>query len=208
MRIAYTKGQKIGECIFVSDAETSKNTDRRAIFECKCGKEFTTTIVMVKKLVTRSCGCLHREQLIKRNSKHGLRYLKEYSLWLNMKQRCTNPNFTNFKNWGGRGITMCDRWLNSFEAFYEDMGNQPAKRMAIDRIDNEKGYSKENCRWATQKQNNNNTRKNRMIEFNGKIQSLTDWCDELKLRYAATAYHCRRGIKTIEEIFDQSKILN
>lgn len=205
MKINYISGQPIGECVFLED-DGRRNGNRYCKFRCHCGNEFITTMQKVKSLHTRSCGYLHSRELSERNTKHGFRYIPEYSIWLNMKQRCTNPKYYNYHIWGGRGITMCERWLNSFENFYEDVGNQPAKRMGIDRIDNELGYYKENCRWANQKIQNNNTRKNRMIEFNGKRQSLSLWRNELKLNYIVAAKRFRQGIKTVSEIFEMSKL--
>lgn len=206
-RIIYETGQKIGNCTYLEDVVV-KHGARKAKFKCECGEEFTASIYKVKILHTRSCGCLHRRELTERNTKHGLRHLVEYSLWLNMKQRCTNPNFINFKDWGGRGITMCERWINSFENFYEDMGSQPAKRMGIDRVNNELGYSKENCRWATQKQQNNNKRNNKVIEYMGRTQTLSQWCEELGLVYSRIFHRFSRGGKSIHDIFTIEKYSN
>ena len=90
---------------------------------------------------------------------HGVQYKSERSIWLGIKSRCYNKKNHAYKNYGGRGIFMSDEWKNSFDVFFEDMGFKP-DGLAIDRIDNSKGYSKENCRWVTYKQNANNTRKN------------------------------------------------
>lgn len=205
MIIHYEIGQKLGNCIFLEDIEI-KNHHRYCKFQCECGDEFVSSMQKVKSLHTRSCGCIHSKQLSERNTKHGLRHLVEYTLWLNMKQRCNNPNFKYYDNWGGRGITICDRWVNSFENFYEDMGNQPAKRMGIDRINNDLGYFKENCRWATQKTQNNNKRNNLILEYMGKSQSASMWCDELKLNYTIVTKRLRKGVKSISEIFELAKL--
>jgi hypothetical protein len=207
MVIHYEAGQKIGNCIYLKDVEDICK-GRRAKFKCECGNEFIAAITHVKMLHTRSCGCIHSKQLSDRNTKHGLRYLVEYSLWLNMKQRCTNPKFNNYHLWGGRGITMCDRWLNSFENFYEDMGSQPAKRMGIDRIDNELGYYKDNCRWATPKEQNNNTRRNRYLTFNGITKSLSTWAEELGVNSPVARKRLERGYTKMEDIFSKSKFNN
>jgi len=207
MKINYEIGQKIGSCIFLEDLGV-RDRATYGKFKCECGNEFIASISQVKILHTRSCGCLHKKELSERNTKHGLRYLREYTLWLNMKQRCTNTKYKNYHLWGGRGITMCNRWLNSFENFYEDMGSQPAKRMGIDRINNELGYSKDNCRWATPKQQNNNTRKNKYIHYNGRTQTLSQWCEELGLRYSMICKRFLRGNKTTEEIFTVKRFNN
>lgn len=94
------------------------------------------------------------------NLKHGKRYFPEYKAWLHIKDRTSpnNKNIKNIKNYIDRGIGVCDEWKNSFESFYKDMGNRPSEKHSIDRIDNDKGYFKENCRWATKSEQNSNQR--------------------------------------------------
>lgn len=113
---------------------------------------------------TKSCGCLRRETtslvgLAKKT--HGMRDTPEYGVWANMKDRCYNPSSEDYKNYGGRGIKVCERWLNSFENFYEDMGEKPWSKLlySLDRINNDGNYEPSNCRWATVKQQVNNRRK-------------------------------------------------
>lgn len=108
-----------------------------------------------------------------------------------MLQRCNNPNQKHYKNYGGRGITVCERWLK-FKLFMEDMGVRP-DGMSIDRIDNEKGYYKDNCRWTTRKTQQRNTRSNRLISFNGEIKTLAEWAEIKKLGYSTLQTRIWRG---------------
>lgn len=113
----------------------------------------------------------------------------EYRTWTNMKTRCYNVKNKSYSRYGGRGITICDRWRFSFVNFIEDMGKKPSLKHSLDRINNDKGYCKENCYWATIKQQANNTSTNKYITFRGKTQTLRQWTDELGLKY--TNIHAR-----------------
>lgn len=126
--------------------------------KCVCGQ---SRVVAYHKLVTghsKSCGCLKVEQFRARFRKHGQRWSVEWSTWRNIKTRCTNPKTWNWKNYGGRGITICDRWKNSFADFLADMGPRPSGEYSIDRIDNSRGYEPGNCRWADSKTQRANRR--------------------------------------------------
>ena len=117
---------------------------------------------------------------------------KTYSSWVSMKSRCCNPNNTDWHHYGGRGVKVCERWLNSFEAFLEDMG-ETLKGMSIDRIDNDGDYSPENCRWATLAEQCNNRRTNHIIEANGKAQNIAQWAKELGVCSSALSGRLNRG---------------
>lgn len=98
------------------------------------------------------------------NEQHRLRAVPEYRIWAHLKGRCLNEKDKDYKNYGARGIRVCDRWLHSFKAFYEDMGPRPSSKHSIDRIDNDGNYEPGNCRWATSKEQNNNKRKMKLAE--------------------------------------------
>ncbi len=130
---------------------------------CDCGKSVLVSGRHLKEGGTGSCGCIRNEA----KSTHGQRKsgenrTKEYVAWTSMKQRCYNQNDIGYKNYGGRGITVCDRWLNSFENFFTDMGKAPSQNHSVDRKENNGNYEPSNCRWATafeQNQNKRNTKK-------------------------------------------------
>lgn len=150
-------GARFGRLTGVRFVEVNKHGQRMWEFLCDCGHTHIATGSSVKNGHTNSCGCITQEALSTNRIAitHGMRKTKVYSIWTSMKTRCYNPNSKFYHRYGGRGITVCDAWRDSFEVFYADMGEPPA-RMSLDRIDNNKGYSKDNCRWATQEQQHNN----------------------------------------------------
>lgn len=128
-----------------------------------------------------------------------------YRAWQAMKNRCLNKAGINYNNYGGRGITVCDEWRNSFVNFYKDMGERPSNKYSLDRIDNNGNYCKQNCRWATKIQQANNTRFNRKINYNGKEISLKDFGKKVNLKRKALSWRIHNGW-TIEEIKNNEKI--
>jgi hypothetical protein len=125
---------------------------------CDCGNTGTYYLCNLKSGKTKSCGCLYNETRVG-NYKHGGTGTREYSIWKAMKRRCYNKNVKDYPNYGGRGIIVCDRWLNSFENFISDMGKKPSAEYSIDRIDVNGNYEPSNCRWATPKEQRLNQRK-------------------------------------------------
>lgn len=123
---------------------------------CDCGTEKTVHRSNLSSGSTTSCGCYMREFVSVNSKKHGKRKTRTYNIWSNMRQRCHNENHPAFNRYGGRGIFVCERWRSSFEAFVEDMGDCP-EGLEIDRKNNNLGYFKENCRWATRAAKNQNT---------------------------------------------------
>lgn len=128
---------------------------------CDCGNHKKVRIGNLRSNQVKSCGCLLKECLIKRNETHGLNGHPLHKLWFKIKERCLNPNVKSYRNYGGRGIKICDRWL-VFENFYNDMISGYEKGLEIDRIDNEGNYEPSNCRWVTHRQNTQNTRKTKL----------------------------------------------
>jgi hypothetical protein len=113
--------------------------------------------------------------------KHGLSYTSEYRAWQTMRLRCLEPTNQAYPRYGGRGITVCDRWLNSPEPFLKDMGPKPSPKHELDRIDNDGPYEPGNCRWATRTESSRNRRSNRILEYNGERRTLAEWCERFRL---------------------------
>lgn len=141
---------------------------------CDCGSKKVIDAHSVRYGHSRSCGCLRKEITAKRRTIHGNTNTVEYTTWKSMRQRCNNPNDPNFMNYGGRGITICERWQESFKSFLMDMGHRPSNRHSLDRVDNDGQYSPDNCRWATRKQQRRNRRKWIMIDkiIHGNIMTV------------------------------------
>ena len=144
---------------------------------CDCGNEIVTRSHNLVHGDSKSCGCLHKEITSRMSRKHGMCGTRTYKAWDAMIQRCENKNNHQYKNYGARGIKVCDRWCK-FENFYADMGEAPAG-LTLDRTDNDGDNNPSNCRWVTMKQQLRNTRKNRNITCNGKTMCVSAWSEEL-----------------------------
>jgi len=174
-------GLKFGRLLVIKEAGVNKNGKYIWLCKCDCGNE---KLILSQRLIngaSQSCGCLHKEQLLKMITKHGmarrvsgkLNYL--YVTWSNIKQRCGNVKNHAYPEYGGRGIFMCERWVNSFLFFSEDVGERPSVNHTLDRINNEIGYCPENCRWVEMDVQSRNKRNNVWIECNGVKKIMSDW---------------------------------
>lgn len=164
-------------------------------FICDCGKSIQVNRHDVHTGHTKSCGCLARETTIQRNiekTKHGRARTIEYGTWAQMKMRCYNKNDKRYNYYGARGIKVCKRW-QKFENFFSDMGCRPSPEHSLDRIDNNGNYEPSNCRWATDIEQNNNTRSNKRILFDGRTKTLSEWAREYRVHSGTLYSRLQRG---------------
>jgi hypothetical protein len=174
-------GKRFGRLI----VKNSAGIDRRGQYawecQCDCGEVITVGGSHLRTNHTNSCGCIRIETISKNARTHGLSKTKTYKLWANMVQRCTNPENNSFKHYGGRGIAVCERWME-FDNFITDMGH-PTKGMTLDRRDNNGNYEPANCRWASVKEQQNNKRSNHIVTYNGKQMTLAQVADAAGIPY-------------------------
>ena len=153
---------------------------------CDCGNETIVKGRMLREGRSKSCGCFNIERTIERNTTHGKRGTRLYRIWASIKTRYLNKNNRRYKDYGGRGIKVCDEWSGDFQAFYDwAMAHGYRDDLQIDRIDNDGNYCPENCRWATTVEQANNTRRNHVIEYDGQKKTLAEWSRERGISYNA-----------------------
>lgn len=177
---------------------------------CDCGNiTYVTTSNLTCNRI-RSCGCIKQEILMKRNITHNQRHTKLYEVWKSIKQRCYNPKHHAYKNWGGRGIKVCDEWKENFQAFYdwsysngykEECQKSEKDKLTIDRINNDGDYCPSNCRWVNRTTQSRNKRVNKKIIYKNEEHCLVEWCEILNLYYQTINARLRRGW-SIEKSFE------
>lgn len=171
-------GKKVGMLTVISEAERRSDNLRRIVCLCDCGNEKEIYLLNLRGKI--SCGCYGKGIVDGRaHYTHRLSTTQEYKIWIVMRARCINDKNWQYKDYGGRGITVCDRWINSVENFISDMGLRPTKQHSIDRIDVNGNYEPSNCRWATPKEQSLNRRNNVFFTFNGLKRCVTDWARDL-----------------------------
>lgn len=176
--------------------ERAPNRHKKTMWKCQCdcGNIVDVWGESLKNGTTKSCGCLVRETNKKLHKKHGMRESRLYVIWSGMIERCENKNSNRYENYGEKGIVICKDWRSSFNTFaiwakshgYDD-------NLTIDRIDNSKGYSPQNCRWVTMYEQFRNKTNNHFITINGETKILSDWCNFFGLNRTTVYERIRRG---------------
>ena len=159
-------------------------------FLCVCGNKIIRSGYSVRASKTYSCGCVKRGRAGQQVT-HGMTNTKVYQVWGGMKNRCNNPKNRHYKDYGGRGITVSTSW-DKFENFIRDMGDK-AEGQSLDRIDNNKGYSKENCHWSSWSVQQNNRRNNKLIKYKGEIKTMAKWAEHFKINKSTFKSQIRKG---------------
>jgi DNA-binding transcriptional MerR regulator len=186
-------GKRFGRLTVVS--KCSENGDWNC--NCDCGNEKAVNVYNLLRGIVKSCGCLSRELIIERNKKmstHSMTGTRLHNIWDTMKARCHRPNSKDYKNYGARGVMVCEEWRNSFEAFYRwATENGYQEDLTLDREDVNGNYEPTNCRWVTTKQQGNNTRVNRHITINGETKTIAEWADLAGVSPKALRYRIESG---------------
>lgn len=171
-------GERIGRLTVIGEGPLDKWKNKQWACLCDCGKEKIIASSSIRSGATKSCGCLNSDSARERATKHGLRLHPLYTTWKGMRQRCNDSRSSSYALYGGRGITVCERW-KSFASFLEDMGEKPSPDHTIERKNNNLGYSKDNCMWAASEIQANNKRNNRIFTLGDKAMTLAQWAREI-----------------------------
>lgn len=192
-------GQRFGRLVVVSRAGNDKSGNYQWLCKCECGSETIVRGYSLRSGHTKSCGCLNRERSVDVHRSHGGRATRLYNVWCGIKSRCLNENIPNYCRYGGRGITVCDEWLNSFESFRDWALNSGYEdTLSIDRIDNNAGYEPSNCKWSTRAEQNRNQRSNINLTIGGVTKCLKDWAKVFHLKYGTLLARYHRGLRGIK----------
>lgn len=196
-------GQQFDRLTVIKCAGKNRSGNYQWLCQCKCGKKVVISSYSLRIGKTRSCGCYRTDLLLQRTAKRKIpgitengKQTKIYCIYDSMKQRCYNPNHHAYKNYGGRGIKVCDRWLEpngqGFLNFRRDMGER-SPGMTLDRIDNNGNYCPENCKWSNWVEQNQNTSHNNWITIDNITQCMAAWCRKQKLPRSTVENRIKRG---------------
>lgn len=196
-------GQRFGKLTVVARAENDKYGKARWVCKCDCGGTTISCGSSLRGGLSKSCGCIRNEKIKYVNYKHGGSNTRLFHRWMDIKHRCYNPKDKYYSIYGGRGIVVCEEWLNSFESFRDwAIQNGYTDDLTIDRINTNGNYEPSNCRWVSFREQANNTRRNRIVEYHGEKDTLTNMCRKLNVSPKIIYGRMKNGRRTFEQAVD------
>lgn len=195
--------QKFGRLTVIEKLGSDKHQEQLWKCRCDCGQEVIVNTISLTSGNTKSCGCYKTELIQKLNYKHGQSHTRLYYVWQAMIRRCYKENEQSYKNYGARGIKVCNKWKKDYKEFYNwAMQNGYKEGLSIERINNNRNYEPNNCKWATSKEQSYNTRRNQYIEYNSEKITITEACKKTKIPLTNVYSKARRKQLTLQEAFD------
>ena len=174
-----------------------KKDSRVWLCECSCGNTVRLRTQQLTHGKARSCGCYCKDVFRKRieeNRTHGKKNTRLYRIWGDMKDRCFNQSAKDYPRYGGKGVNICEQWVNDFQSFYDwSIKNGYSDNLTLDRIDNNGNYEPDNCRWATMKEQCRNRSNTLIIEYKGEKRPLSEWCEILNIDYHSAHWRLKNG---------------
>lgn len=196
------KGKKFGHLTVKEYIGTDKHNNAKWLCQCDCGNECEAISPALKQGKKMSCGCVSYKGENNGMYKHGKSNTRIHKIWDGIKYRCNNQNATGYKNYGGRGIGVCHEWESSFESFYKwAMSNGYNDDLSIERIDYNKGYCPENCKWIPLGEQPRNRRNTRTLTYNGITKTFQEWADDIGIKYATLYSRYRKGWSVEQVLF-------
>lgn len=188
-------GKTFGKLLVLKFVGINRDHRSKWLCRCECGREVTANSEKLLKYISPSCGCW----------RHGLSATPEYNAWVQMIRRCTDSSYQCWPRYGGRGISVCERWLISVECFVADMGPRPSPKHSLDRIDNDANYEPENCRWATAREQAGNRRDNRTLTINGVTKVLAELSRESGIGHMTIIHRLDLGWPPEQAVFEPAR---
>lgn len=206
MNIAkFSIGDIYGELTIIED-KGIRNSKRHVLVKCSCGNEVVTLLTYMRSGQKKSCGCLWQRAIKKSNTVHGDSKSRLYRIYSAMKDRCNFKGHKHYKNYGGRGVKVCEPWLSSYKEFRGwALENGYDDSLTLDRIDNDGNYSPENCRWVSQKEQMRNTRINVYVTIGDETKTVIEWCEKFGVNPHTAYTRIKRGWNHVDAVSKKPK---